>query len=169
MIYRDIINKFNTKIRKKKELLNIHFLDTYESKYDNMYISRCNKWDSQTKPMKTDDITDLAQFYYMGYTEKDIIKLAKTSKIDSKNLTVIIDDGRSEIQDPRFINKTIGEIFYNGGGDIILYCIEDKKFYLYLHEESDPIVDSMSFNEFMNISKKQFMENPIYKERYKNK
>lgn len=157
-----------TKSIDKKAILKYHFLDTYESKYDNMYNQRCDAWDKGIKVTKSYNIDGFAEFYYVGYTLDDIKKIAKNN-INKIYNNMYDFDKEKMIIDPKFDGKSLGSVFENGGGDCILYCPEDDKFYIYLHEEARPIVAGMSFKEFMNISKSEVMNNPIYKKRYNEK
>ncbi len=171
MIYGNII--LEAKNLKKKEILELYFLEEYDAKDDDRYNKRCDKWDNSKKLTSINpaayDIKTLSEFYYMEYTENDIINIIKKQKI-SKYLYIMDNNGK-EVINPQFDGKKLGIVFGNGGGDFIIYCIETKKFYIYLHEESSPILSkmSMSFKEFMSYCKSECFQNPIYKERYKNK
>lgn len=106
-------------------------------------------------------------YYYCGVTKQEFEKLYKKCFKPSDILNIIdqeeIDDSKV-LTDLQKEDKEFYEITYDGSGNAMLYVPVDKKFHIFIHDESgDVITDSYnSYEELMNECKKDFLDHKEY-------
>ncbi len=106
-------------------------------------------------------------YYYCGVTKQEFEKLYKKYFKPSDILDNI---DQEEIDDSKVLtylqktNKEFYEITYDGFGNATLYVPADKKFHIFIHDESGDVITNSfnSYEEIMNECKKELLKQKEY-------